>query len=91
MTTTEILHAQRRVLLDLTYRNRLLNLPKKPSSRSIVVHDELSAQVLPLLLAKKSLSFSAMPGSSEGEELSTDELVQDEDEVILLQPGSKRG
>lgn len=86
MTTTEILHAQRRVLLDLTYRNRLLNLPKKPSSRSIVVHDELSAQVLPLLLAKKSLSFSAMPGSSEGEELSTDELVQDEDEVILLQP-----
>ena len=86
MSTTEILHAQRRVLLDLTYRNRLLNLPKKPSSRSIIVHDELSAQVVPLLLAKKSLSFSAMPGSAEGEQLATDELVQDEDQVILLQP-----
>ncbi|GAA5003821.1 hypothetical protein GCM10025793_10020 [Lysobacter lycopersici] len=86
MTTTENLHSQRRVLLDLTYRNRLLNLPKKPSSRSIVVHDELSAQVLPLLLNKKSLSFSPAPESADGDELVIDELVQDQDEIILLQP-----
>ncbi|NUO76072.1 MAG: DUF3320 domain-containing protein [Lysobacter sp.] len=86
MLVNEVLQAQRRVLLDLTYRNRLLNLPKKPSSRSIVVHDELSEQILQLLLSKKSLSFAPLPGNAEGEELSTDELVQDEDETLLIQP-----
>lgn len=86
MTTKEVLQTQRRVLLDLTYRNRLLNLPKKPSSRSIIVHDELSEQILQLLLDKKSLSFAPMAGSAEGEELSMEELVRDKDEAVLIQP-----
>ncbi|WP_396617304.1 DUF3320 domain-containing protein [Lysobacter soli] len=88
MQIREALQTQRRVLLDLTYRNRLLNLPKKPSSRSIAIHDELSEQILLLLLNKKSLSFAPMPGSAEGEELSADELVRDEDEILLTQPES---
>jgi len=86
MTIKESLQSQRRVLLDLTYRNRLLNLPKKPSSRSIIVHDEVSEQIVQLLLNKKSLSFTPMAGNAEGEELSTEELVQDEDEAVLIQP-----
>src|SRR5687768_5382138 len=86
MNTKETLHAQRRVLLDLTYRNRLLNLPKKPSNRSIVVHDELSEQVVQLLLNKNALSFAALPGSAEGEELTNDELVHYEEQIVLLQP-----
>lgn len=86
MSTKDILHAQRRVLLDLTYRNRLLNLPKKPSNRSIVVHDELSEQVVQLLLNKRALSFAALPGSVEGEELTKDELIRDENEIVLPQP-----
>lgn len=86
MTTKDKLQAQRRVLLDLTYRNRLLNLPKKPSSRAITVHDELSQQVLRLLLDKKVLSFSPIRGGSEEEQLASDEQVRDENETVLIQP-----
>lgn len=86
MTTKEILQTQRRVLLDLTYRNRLLNLPKKPSSRAITVHDELSTQVLRLLLDKKAFSFSPIRGDSEEEQLAIDEQVREENETVLIQP-----
>lgn len=88
MTTTikDTLQTQRRVLLDLTYRNRLLNLPKKPSSRSITVHDELSEQVLSLLLNKKALSFSPIRGADLEEELPAEERIEDQDEAILVQP-----
>lgn len=86
MSTKEVLHAQRRVLLDLTYRNRLLSLPKKPSSCSIVVYDELSAQVVPILLDKKSMSFVPLPGGAEEEVLPADEAAPEADEPILTQP-----
>jgi len=86
ITIREALQSQRRVLLDLTYRNRLLNLPKKPSARSIVVHDELSEQIMQMLLVGKSLSFAPAPGDVAGEELSIDELVRDDEEVALPQP-----
>ena len=86
MSIRETLQAQRRVLLDLTYRNRLLSLPKKPSNRSIVVYDELSAQVASMLLDKKVLSFSPIPGEGEEEALTTDEMVAEVDEPILIQP-----
>lgn len=87
-TIKELLEIQRRVLLDLTYRNRLLNLPKKPSNRSIVVHDELSGQIVSLLLNKKTLSFAPLPSNAEGEELTSDELIADENGVVLAQPDS---
>lgn len=86
MTIAEVLQAQRRVLLDLTYRNRLLNLPKKASTRSIVVHDEVSAEVAAQLLAKKSMSFSPLPGGFGAEELAASEQLHDEADVMLLQP-----
>ncbi|MDR7100636.1 very-short-patch-repair endonuclease [Lysobacter niabensis] len=86
LTIKELLQTQRRVLLDLTYRNRLLNLPKKPSNRSIVVHDELSEQIVSLLLNKKSLSFAPLPNSAEGEELTPDDLLIDDHQIVLAQP-----
>ncbi len=86
MTIKTVLQDQRRVLLDLTYRNRLLSLPKKPSSRTIVVHDELGAQVASILLDKKSMSFAPLPGGATEERLSDDELIQDVDEPALTQP-----
>lgn len=86
MTIKETLQAQRRVLLDLTYRNRLLNLPKKPSSRSLTVHDELSVEVLRMLIDKKGLTFAPLRGGSDADELSTDEKVADEIDVVLQQP-----
>ena len=86
MSIRETLQAQRRVLLDLTYRNRLLSLPKKPSNRSIVVHDELSAQVTAMLLDKKAMSFAPVAGGSEEEPLTADEMAVEVDEPALLQP-----
>ena len=86
MTIKTVLQDQRRVLLDLTYRNRLLSLPKKPSSRTIVVHDELGAQVASILLDKKSMSFAPLPGGATEERLSDDELIEDADEPVLTQP-----
>lgn len=86
MNIRDALQAQRRVLLDLTYRNRLLSLPKKPSSRSITVHDELSSHTIEMLLAKKGLSFAPLKGSSDEEQLSADESVKDEEDIVLAQP-----
>lgn len=89
MNTKEALHSQRRVLLDLTFRNRLLNLPKKPSARSVIIHGEASIELYRLLVTdRKSLSFSPIGGNEEGEELSTDEAIQDSDETSLAQPES---
>lgn len=86
MSIKETLQTQRRVLLDLTYRNRLLSLPKKPSSRSITVHDELSAQILEMLLAKKGLGFAPLKGGAAEEQLSNDEAILDEEDIVLTQP-----
>jgi hypothetical protein len=86
MSTKEALQSQRRVLLDLTYRNRLLNVPQKASSRSITVHDELSAEILRLLLEKKSLSFSPIAFGEEEEGLAADEGAADAEFPTLEQP-----
>lgn len=86
MSIKDVLQSQRRVLLDLTYRNRLLNLPRKPSSRSITVHDELSVEILRLLLEKKSLSFTPVERDEDEERLSIDEQVVDAEEPVLHQP-----
>ena len=84
MSIAETLQAQRRVLLDLTYRNRLLSLPKKPSSRSIVIHGELSAPTVRTLLDKKGLTFAALREDDE-EQPPEAETVREED-PLLPQP-----
>jgi very-short-patch-repair endonuclease len=87
MNINEKLQAQRRVLLDLTYRNRLLSLPRRTSNRAIVLHDELSPEVLRLLLEKRELSFLPLPGiAPDSDELSPDEIDAGEDTPVLSQP-----
>lgn len=86
MVIREALQAQRRVLLDLTYRNRLLSLPKKPSARSINVHDERSKPVLAMLLDRKPLSFAPLSGPAAEEALAEDDVAFNEDDIILPQP-----
>lgn len=87
MSIKEALHAQRKVLLDLTYRNRLLNLPSRPSTRSIVVHGERSAEIYDVLVPKKkTLAFEALPAGEAEEALPADELVDAHDAVALDQP-----
>lgn len=86
MKISDALQSQRRVLLDLTYRNRLLNLPKKASSRSITVYDEVSEEVASLLLGKKAMTFAPIPGGSDADELAASEQIQDESEIVLAQP-----
>jgi very-short-patch-repair endonuclease len=86
MSIADVLQSQRRVLLDLTYRNRLLNIPKKPSVRSITIHDELSSEVLRMLLEKKKFTFSGVPSNANEEALPDNELREDESEFSLGQP-----
>ena len=85
----EILNQARRLLLDLSCRNRLLSIPLK-TGRFVNVYDERSSDVFRLLVTeKKALSF--LPGKQkdqeglekEGEEGADDEIgvpVPNEDE-----------
>ena len=55
------LEAARKHLLDLTTRNRLLSIPQSGRSKLIRIEDELSNEVLRLLvLSGKKMSF--LPG-----------------------------
>ncbi|MAS95509.1 MAG: hypothetical protein CMO55_20100 [Verrucomicrobiales bacterium] len=73
------LEKAREKLLDLTARNRLLNIPQRPSAKSIVVDDELSTEIFDLLLRQgKKLTFL------ETEDESDSEVDTDEETVDLL-------
>ncbi|MCF7750039.1 DUF3320 domain-containing protein [Bacillus subtilis subsp. subtilis] len=87
MSIRDTLQAQRRVLLDLTYRNRLLNLPRKPSSRTIVIHDERSAPTLQALLDKKGMTFAALRGNQAEEPLPDGPALAGDDAHAWPQPG----
>jgi very-short-patch-repair endonuclease len=88
MSVKETLYSQRRALLDLTYRNRLLSLPKRPSSKSIAVHDERGDEVSRLLLQKTAMSFASVR-RGETEEDATPEDFAHESQEHLLQPGDE--
>jgi very-short-patch-repair endonuclease len=62
-TIAELLDRSRKTLLDLTTRNRLLNIPQQSkSSRVIHVHDERTAAVWNILVnEKKDMSFVPAP------------------------------
>jgi very-short-patch-repair endonuclease len=91
--TQELLDRNRRELLDLSTRNRLLSIPvNAKSARVIHIRDELSAEVFRLLVAdKKALSF--LPGRKIAAPAATENtprtVAADEDdaaEVGLPQP-----
>lgn len=86
MGIRELLDTQRRALLDLTYRNRLLNLPKRVSARSINIVDEVSAEVHRLLVVeKRSMSFLPARAAAVEDQEGSDAPV-DPDEVHFEQP-----
>jgi len=62
MSIAETLDRARRQLLDLTTRNRLLNLPQAGrSARVIHIEDELTAEIYRLLV-REGRSFTFLPG-----------------------------
>ncbi len=74
----ERLEMSRRELLDLSYRNRLLNY-RELAARGVQVVDELSAEVLRILYAEqKPMTFAPLPEPQEGEA----EQATDEDDLL---------
>ena len=74
----------RKDLLDLGLRNRLLNTPRRRTrSKSVEVVDELSEEVFRLLVRdRKALSFLPGRKSEADDEIDGDESTQ----LYLLQP-----
>jgi very-short-patch-repair endonuclease/DNA polymerase III delta prime subunit len=71
-TVVRELAKARKQLLDLTTRNRLLSMPQHERARVIRVADELSDEVVRLLVREgKKFSFLARPGSK-GTEIDSD-------------------
>jgi Protein of unknown function (DUF4011)/AAA domain len=76
-------------LLDLSTRNRLINVPRGGKARQVEIVDEVTAEVFRLLVAEsKALTFAAgrrAPGEAasaeeEGDEIS--DLAQPEDDAV---------
>jgi len=76
------LEKAREKLLDLTARNRLLNISPRPSTKSIVVDDELSTEVFDMLVCQgRKFSFlEAEEGAGETAEGEQFELLPQPDE-----------
>ena len=91
--TQDVLDRNRRELLDLSTRNRLLSIPvNSKSARVIHLHDELTPQIFRLLVdEKKALSF--LPGrKSEDAKTPTHEKDRDDtdpEEADLPQPDNE--
>lgn len=75
------LEKSRKELLDLSLRNRLLNVPRSRSrTRTIEIVDELSDEIFRILVRdKKAMSF--LPGRDDSE---TEESQDDKDEIAAL-------
>jgi hypothetical protein len=80
------LEKARRELLDLTIRNRLLNVPRKSKTAKLVeVQDELSSEVF-RLLAREGKSFTFLAGNES--EIDADSADYDDPNFAPLpQPG----
>ncbi len=71
----------RKHLLDLTTRNRLLSLPKTTRSKSVVVVDELSEEILRMLVWEKR-PFTFLPKEEDEETLNADSEGAEDDGLI---------
>lgn len=73
----ELLDRSRKELLDLSTRNRLLSIPvDSKSARVVYIHDELSEQILKLLVVDKK-SFTFLPGQRK------QDLPDDSSQLVL--------
>lgn len=90
-TIAEILNRNRKELLDLSMRNRLLSIPVgSKSSRMLPIHDELSEHVFRLLVAEtKAMSFLPGRHTSQSEEATDTTKAGYDEEVRLPQPGDE--
>jgi very-short-patch-repair endonuclease len=78
-----ILERSRQSLLDLSLRNRLLNVPKQSkNARLLHVHDEISAEIYRLLVSE-GRSFSFLHGKTDKH---SDSESPEEAEAVLAQP-----
>ena len=88
MSVAASLDVQRRVLLDLSNRNRLVNCGRLRKTQSAInIFDELSAEIYRLLVVEgKKLTFQPRPddGRQDGEAFGNDLL--DSEEIDLPQP-----
>lgn len=83
----EKLDRARTELLDLSARNRLLNMPRSSKSvRALEVIDEVSAEVFRLLV-RENRPFTFVAGKSAGDEQAADGEQEEVDEIVdLAQP-----
>lgn len=79
----EKLERARTELLDLSARNRLLNIPRSKTAKHIEIIDELSAQVYRLLV-QESKVFTFVPGRVSKADVALEE-AEETDEIPLSQ------
>lgn len=80
----EKLERARTELLDLSARNRLLNIPQSArAARSLEVIDEHSGEIFRLLV-RESRPFTFIPGRQDSQQLSDDEKAEVGDEIAAL-------
>jgi len=87
-TISEKLELNRKSLLDLSTRNRLLSIPKTASGKLINVYDEKTVETYRILVGQeKSMTFSAGK-KAESKSAAADESDSEDDEsdVLLPQP-----
>lgn len=77
----EKLERARTELLDLSARNRLLNIPRSKTAKHIEIIDELSAQVYRLLV-QESKVFTFVPGRVSKADVALEE-AEEKDEIPL--------
>jgi very-short-patch-repair endonuclease len=77
------LEKSRQSLLDLSARNRLLNIPKRASSKIINIYDELTPEIYRLLVTDgKSMSF--LPGQLKQNQKDSESLENDDENGVYL-------
>ena len=79
------LERARTELLDLGARNKLLNIPRSKTSKSVEIIGESSEQVYRFLF-NESKAFTFLPGRGASDDDGKDELTEELTETNLLQP-----
>lgn len=85
----EKLDRARTELLDLSARNRLLNMPRSSKgAKAVEIVDEVSNEVFRMLVTEgRPFTFLAGKAASSGEQASGDDPIEEADEVVdLAQP-----
>ncbi|MGO2156898.1 MAG: DUF4011 domain-containing protein, partial [Serratia proteamaculans] len=78
------LERARTELLDLSARNKLLNIPKSKTAKLLEITDERSTEIYRLLVKEnKVLTFLPGRAGKKGELIDADSVEQDADDVLI--------